>query len=55
MMPRKAEKLIRNLARPLEREASAGILEGIDEILTVTYASACRSRRSPAARTSSRT
>jgi transposase-like protein len=35
----KAEKLIRNLARRLEREApgvSAGILEGIDEILTVT-------------------
>jgi transposase-like protein len=35
----KAEKLIRNLARRLEREApgvSASILEGIDEILTVT-------------------
>ena len=35
----KAEKLIRNLARCLEREApgvSASILEGIDEILTVT-------------------
>ena len=34
----KAEKLIRNLARRLEREApgvSASILEGIDEILTV--------------------
>ena len=34
-----AEKLIRNLARRLEREApgvSASILEGIDEILTVT-------------------
>jgi len=35
----KAEKLIRNLARRLEHEApgvSASILEGIDEILTVT-------------------
>ena len=35
----KAEKLIRNLAHRLEREApgvSASILEGIDEILTVT-------------------
>jgi transposase-like protein len=35
----KAEKLIRNLARRLEREApgvSASILEGLDEILTVT-------------------
>jgi len=35
----KAEKLIRNLARRLEREAPgvcASILEGIDEILTVT-------------------
>ena len=35
----KAEKLIRNLARRLERDApgvSASILEGIDEILTVT-------------------
>ena len=35
----KAEKLIRNLARRLERAApgvSASILEGIDEILTVT-------------------
>jgi len=35
----KAEKLIRNLARRLEREApgvSASILEGIDKILTVT-------------------
>ncbi len=35
----KAEKLIRNLARRLEREApgvAASILEGIDEILTVT-------------------
>src|SRR5712672_2906446 len=35
----KAEKLIRNLARRLEREApgvSASILEGIDEILTVS-------------------
>jgi putative transposase len=35
----KAEKLIRNLARRLEREApgvSGSILEGIDEILTVT-------------------
>jgi putative transposase len=35
----KAEKLIHNLARRLEREApgvSASILEGIDEILTVT-------------------
>ena len=35
----KAEKLIRDLARRLEREApgvSASILEGIDEILTVT-------------------
>jgi len=35
----KAEKLIRNLARHLEREAPgvcASILEGIDEILTVT-------------------
>src|ERR1700693_3820274 len=35
----KAEKLIGNLARRLEREApgvSASILEGIDEILTVT-------------------
>ena len=35
----KAEKLIRNLARRLEREApgvSASILEGINEILTVT-------------------
>lgn len=35
----KAERLIRNLARRLEREApgvSASILEGIDEILTVT-------------------
>lgn len=34
----KAEKLIRNLARRLEREApgvAASILEGIDEILTV--------------------
>ena len=39
MMPKKAEKLIRNLARRLEHEApgvSASILEGIDEILTVT-------------------
>jgi putative transposase len=36
---KKAEKLIGNLARRLEREApgvSASILEGIDEILTVT-------------------
>jgi transposase-like protein len=35
----KAEKLIRNLARRLDREApgvSASILEGLDEILTVT-------------------
>ena len=35
----KAEKLIRNLARRLERDApgvSASILEGLDEILTVT-------------------
>ena len=35
----KAEKLIRNLARRLEREApgvAASLLEGIDEILTVT-------------------
>jgi putative transposase len=35
----RAEKLIRNLARRLEREApgvSASILEGLDEILTVT-------------------
>jgi transposase-like protein len=35
----KAEKLIRNLAKRLEREApgvAASILEGIDEILTVT-------------------
>lgn len=35
----KAEQLIRNLARRLEREApgvAASILEGIDEILTVT-------------------
>jgi transposase-like protein len=35
----KAEKLLRNLARRLEREApgvSASILEGIEEILTVT-------------------
>jgi transposase-like protein len=35
----KAEKLIRSLARRLEREApgvSAGILQGLDEILTVT-------------------
>jgi transposase-like protein len=35
----KAEKLLRNLARRLEREApgvSASILEGLDEILTVT-------------------
>jgi transposase-like protein len=35
----KAEKLIRNLARRLEQEApgvSASILEGVDEILTVT-------------------
>jgi putative transposase len=39
----KAQKLIRNLARRLEREAPGvsasileGILEGIDEILTVT-------------------
>src|SRR5437660_8226605 len=35
----KAEKLIRNLARRLEHEApgvSASILEGLDEILTVT-------------------
>lgn len=35
----KAEKLVRNLARRLEREApgvSASILEGLDEILTVT-------------------
>ena len=34
----KAEKLIRNLARRLEREApgvSGSILEGLDEILTV--------------------
>ena len=34
-----AEKLLRNLARRLEREApgvSASLLEGIDEILTVT-------------------
>ena len=36
---RKAEKMIRNLARRLEREAlgvSRSILEGLDEILTVT-------------------
>jgi hypothetical protein len=35
----KAERLIRNLAKQLEREApgiAASILEGIDEILTVT-------------------
>ena len=35
----KAEKLLRNLARRLEREApgvSGSILEGLDEILTVT-------------------
>jgi hypothetical protein len=35
----KAEKLIRNLARRLEHDApgmSASILEGLDEILTVT-------------------
>ena len=35
----KAEKLIRNLARRLERDwsgVSASILEGIDEMLTVT-------------------
>jgi hypothetical protein len=35
----KAEKLIRNLARRLEQDApgvSASILEGLDEILTVT-------------------
>ena len=35
----KAEKMIRNLARRLEREApgvSRSVLEGIDEILTVT-------------------
>ena len=34
----KAEKLIRNLARRLERDRSgvAGSLEGIEEILTVT-------------------
>ena len=37
--PAKAERLIRNLARRLEYEApgvSGSILEGIDEILTVT-------------------
>ena len=36
---RKAEKMIRNLARRLERDApgvSRSILEGLDEILTVT-------------------
>ena len=41
----KAEKLIRNLARRLERAApgvSASILEGIDEILTVTRLSTGR-------------
>jgi putative transposase len=37
--PEKAERLLRNLARRLEREApgvSGSILEGLDEILTVT-------------------
>ena len=39
MTPTKAERLIGNLARRLEREApgvAASILEGLDEILTVT-------------------
>jgi putative transposase len=55
----KAEKLIRNLARRLERAApgvSASILEGIDEILTVTrFGLPVELRRSLACTTSSRT
>ena len=49
----KAEKLLRNLARRLERDwagVASSILEGIDEILTVT-GSGCRTNsvdRSPA-------
>jgi hypothetical protein len=54
----KAEKLIRNLARRLEHAApgvSASILEGIDEILTVTRLGLPVELRRSRAPTSSRT